>query len=341
MRIKWIDIAKGIGLYLVILGHLVKYGSPVFNWIFSFHMPLFFLVSGITFSYSGNYFFSIKKTLKNLVIPYFAIVIFGIIISLLVPTWAPLSLKRSLLEVFYYVQPESLHVGQIWFLFALAMVQIIFISIREIKIKNIKVEFVVIILISIGALFLKYFETKFHLPNLPFKLDTVFMAILFFYIGFIIKEKNLAERLNHVGNKYLRAFIIAIALLLNIYFGPILNSTINMAANNYNHAIFFFISSFSGIFAILLLSTLIKENKYIEFYGKNSLSIFSIHSVFLYLFSYCLGLVFAIHFSIMNNIPLLYCFIGSLFVCILSIPIPKIYGLSVGKLINLFTKKNS
>ena len=45
-----IDAAKGYGILLVFIGHLVYYDSPLFRIIFNFHMPLFFALSGMTFS---------------------------------------------------------------------------------------------------------------------------------------------------------------------------------------------------------------------------------------------------------------------------------------------------
>ena len=39
-RIEWIDIAKGIGILLVVLGHITK-NEVLYEIIYSFHMPLF------------------------------------------------------------------------------------------------------------------------------------------------------------------------------------------------------------------------------------------------------------------------------------------------------------
>ena len=51
-RINWIDIAKGITIILVIIGHLNVKWFPkldiVINEIYTFHMPLFFMLSGLT-----------------------------------------------------------------------------------------------------------------------------------------------------------------------------------------------------------------------------------------------------------------------------------------------------
>lgn len=48
-RLDWIDIAKGIAIILVIVGHTVPNPSPLRHAIFSFHMPVFFIFAGYTF----------------------------------------------------------------------------------------------------------------------------------------------------------------------------------------------------------------------------------------------------------------------------------------------------
>jgi len=60
-RLTWLDYAKGIGIMLVVLGHIVRglvdnslvsANDPRFQWfdftLYTFHMPLFFLISGMT-----------------------------------------------------------------------------------------------------------------------------------------------------------------------------------------------------------------------------------------------------------------------------------------------------
>ena len=66
-----IDIIKGIGIFLVVFGHVIQ-DIYIIN---SFHMPLFFVLSGATLCYStkGS---SISKRAKRLLVPYF---IFSII----------------------------------------------------------------------------------------------------------------------------------------------------------------------------------------------------------------------------------------------------------------------
>jgi fucose 4-O-acetylase-like acetyltransferase len=44
-RIDWIDHLRGLGIVLVVIGHVTS-SAPLHHWIFLFHMPLFFLLSG-------------------------------------------------------------------------------------------------------------------------------------------------------------------------------------------------------------------------------------------------------------------------------------------------------
>ncbi len=47
-RIDYLDVAKAIGMYLFILGHLVIMNYKPYRIIYAFHMPLFFIISGMT-----------------------------------------------------------------------------------------------------------------------------------------------------------------------------------------------------------------------------------------------------------------------------------------------------
>ena len=66
-----VDIAKGIGIFLMVIGH-TGIPLPLRIWIYSFHMPLFFFISGFFYKrdkYGIGSF--VKARCKTLVIPYF------------------------------------------------------------------------------------------------------------------------------------------------------------------------------------------------------------------------------------------------------------------------------
>ena len=53
-RCYYLDLAKVIATFLVILGHMYSAGSPVRLYLYGFHMPFFFLVSGVFHQYMGK-----------------------------------------------------------------------------------------------------------------------------------------------------------------------------------------------------------------------------------------------------------------------------------------------
>ena len=73
-RISYIDTAKGIGILLVVIGHSGYPSTNLVTWISSFHMPLFFLLSGILFAHTGAATKKTKTFLKrklcSILIPY-------------------------------------------------------------------------------------------------------------------------------------------------------------------------------------------------------------------------------------------------------------------------------
>lgn len=68
-RIDWIDCTKGIAILLTIIGHSVyygRYGSTLRGMIFSFHMPLFFILSCLTYRCSNDMSEFRKKMIKGM-----------------------------------------------------------------------------------------------------------------------------------------------------------------------------------------------------------------------------------------------------------------------------------
>lgn len=79
-RIEWIDIAKGLGIVLVSFGHLRNGDSqsvrlpaldPLITVICLFHMPLFYLLGGLTFSMRNGLKAFLVRKVKTLLIPYY------------------------------------------------------------------------------------------------------------------------------------------------------------------------------------------------------------------------------------------------------------------------------
>lgn len=81
-RLTYIDIARAIGILFVVLGHVNQFyrdsqgieNSQTLIFIYAFHMPLFFILSGILFSektfHDLSFFDFLIKKVKALLVPY-------------------------------------------------------------------------------------------------------------------------------------------------------------------------------------------------------------------------------------------------------------------------------
>lgn len=67
-RIVGVDYLKVLCLFLMVLGHSYYLPEDIKSIIYSFHMPVFFFISGILYRK-----FDIKKNIKSLIVPYFII----------------------------------------------------------------------------------------------------------------------------------------------------------------------------------------------------------------------------------------------------------------------------
>lgn len=69
-RVEWIDIAKGIGILLVLIGHVCDKHTFLWNFITLFHMPLFFIISGYVLKLDKPIKLFLKSKLMTLWVPY-------------------------------------------------------------------------------------------------------------------------------------------------------------------------------------------------------------------------------------------------------------------------------
>ena len=94
-RITYLDMAKGAGVVLMVLGHLIgsvqtidykAYFEPVYHWLASFHMPLFFIISGILLWITKEEQKEMKQIIqrkaKTLLLPYTTFSIIYIVMNI-------------------------------------------------------------------------------------------------------------------------------------------------------------------------------------------------------------------------------------------------------------------
>lgn len=266
-----IDIIKGIGIFLVVLGHQ---NTTLTQEIYSFHMPLFFFMSGIFHKNYSSYIEFIKRKIKTLMVPYF---IFAISLFLF---WFFISrnfgesnkIKVSILENFMgiFIGAEIKNISQIgwgatlWFLPCLFLVSNIYYFLNKLSIKKIiGINFILIII--------AYFLLKLNIKYLNiWHFLTALFSVPFYSVGKILKDEIISE-------KVFNSEIIFILFFINIIVSKF-NGKIDINMNIYNNLIMFYISAFSGIlFLIFAIKKIKLKNKVIDFLGKNTLIIFAYH----------------------------------------------------------------
>lgn len=78
-----IDIAKGIGIFLVVLGHFMYLENEyIRDFIYSFHVELFFFISGFLYK-KADMKATVSKVVKKFVIPAYIIGIIDVIMCLI------------------------------------------------------------------------------------------------------------------------------------------------------------------------------------------------------------------------------------------------------------------
>ena len=197
-RIDWIDCAKGIGILLMIFAHcihVVPLQVLIRGFIFSFHMPLFFILYGVTFRFSDDkrsFVYNLKKRFRHLVIPA--------LISYLIITFIDLLYSLDHLDIVSFIRDHavavlfcagadydigSFHVSSVsmtWFLFVLFFASVIIDFCHLHFTARINVLFYS--LLSVAG-----FLIIFYGFGLPFALETVFLVIPFIISGRLLLTK--------------------------------------------------------------------------------------------------------------------------------------------------------
>lgn len=267
-HIEWVDILKGIGILLVVLGHQLDNDFTLFKYIYSFHMPLFFFISGFLFPsncYKNNLKDYIYKKQITLIRPYF---VFGFISLFIYTIYRGYDISG--LKALYIANRKMIQSPEfdtpLWFLPCLFVVSIAF-YVMNMYIKNEKLILAITFVLSILG-----YKTL-NNPILPFTADSGLYYLLFFVFGFIIKRRydNLSKLLR---------FCFPVALLLNIY-------AWFYKGNIHIYILDYFIVTLlalSGIVVYLSIAILISTNAnarikaILSFFGKNSLSFMALHN---------------------------------------------------------------
>lgn len=282
-RLDWIDYAKGIGIIFVVYGHVIiginnsgvvasatnilqLFAKSSLDFVYSFHMHLFFFLSGLFVSWKAtksvrdfNCFF--KKKVKTILYPYFVwSFIQGVFYALMSPYT---NTKFNIIDLPYSIFFAP--IAQFWFLYILFAFHISFVLLKKV--------FNTYIIVFISVL-MYLFSTQVHID---FYLTRGFAEnFIYFMIG-AISIKILQEKLIEISA--IKAILLSIACL-SIQAFIFFWATGILQLNLSQEAVIGFLVAFLGIGFTLCLSIAlarIKALDFIRYLGVLSLQIYVVH----------------------------------------------------------------
>jgi acyltransferase len=286
-RVEWIDLCKFIGIFYMVWAHS---GDSILvdKYIHIFHMPIFFFLSGYVFKISSSvrYREFILKRVKSILVPYFA---FAFIVYYawwsyyqIIQQTIPVKISVLFYSTFSCNTIRSPFSGVQWFLTCLFLVEIMFfVILKTLKPSNQGIAIIIVLFSILG-----YFFGKLTDVRLFWGLDTAFTAIVFFGMGYLIKNTKSYK----IKNKLNLSDIKMILLLLIVSLGTgLINSTVNLRTIKYGNYFLFYLSATASIFMYIAVSKYIgnsklkatKLYKYCLYLGQNSIVVLLLNQLYI------------------------------------------------------------
>jgi len=313
VRDNTFDVMKGIGIFLMVTGHTLGPESPIHNYIYAFHMPLFFILSGF-FAKQTESRKNINKQFNRLVKPFFFIcfnvVLIKCIHHLINPDVPSINWEFVLNGI-----------GPGWFLLALFWGRIIFNTLLTFFPKR---HLSLSLLISLIPLCLSQWTTI----DIPFNFLQGLACVIFIAIGFYAKQNDILQRMSR-KSKLCITFSFLFWLNTSIF------GEIEMSAYHFKLWVIDYLGAIGGTFLCYYLSRFIVEHMPITTKALTKVSIFSLAIYAFHSIDFCIPiwhkLLFFVNEDYMVSVVLLVRIALFYPIILLTTRIPILYHLFVGK----------
>lgn len=267
-RIQWIDAAKCIGILMVAFGHNWLH-SKFCYYFYAFHMPLFFILAGITFSTKSDFKTFIRKKSKTLLLPYafFAICIIAFY-GLLKSTHEGGYNWGGELKAFILQKRHTL----LWFLSVLFFSEIFtYLILRLIK-SN---KALVLISIAIILLIIHFLLNHYGFNNFIWNLDMVPLASSFIIIGVLYRRHNhkilLENNLWYVGSLLVFSIVI---ITYNYYHS---GEMVDLPGNSFGNYPLFVSGALAATYFLILVLKKVSLPQWMIYIGVYSIIFYGFH----------------------------------------------------------------
>ncbi len=287
-RCEYIDIAKGLGILAVIWGHIIV-GHWTGKLVYSFHMPLFFFISGMLFVKEKYLKFGpfVKVRARRLLVPYvcYSVITWGI--------WALFHwITRSSVDSYWAPLLQTVlaqgsgqfmvHNSPLWFIPCLFAVELMYYPISKFKDVWVFVLSMTVCGISIA---LEHSFGDSYLLTLPWNLDAAMMALPFYAMGNLWMRHTSLEKVDGwIHNHSLLSIGLVLILTAGLVAATFHYPGISMGYSDYGNEYVFHARALLGIGSTIVFSSLLTHTSFIKrlrnslsWLGRMSLDIMCIH----------------------------------------------------------------
>ena len=271
-RVLWLDVARGIGILLVVFGHVCTEPTAA-RFVYSFHMPLFFFLAGITRSFSGGAQ-NVRRRARRLLLPYF---LFSIACfaywALLESHFRPghYSVPQAFANIFLARGDGFIYNSVLWFLPCLFVLEVVLT--RYMLLANVLCLFVVAAyVLANGNALVCGVDIRSIKPF--WMLDAALAALPFYMAGYHAQASLLCR--GNCDKRTGNAVRLAIVLCC-LAFVALFSQKTDLALLVFPSAGVFFSCTALGIYAVIQLSRMAENTRFLQYLGEISLYLMCIH----------------------------------------------------------------
>ena len=321
-KLQYLDVARGIAILLVVLGHaLIKdfASSNVFInylrfYVYTIHMPIFFVISGMLFErnidrYCKNSKYEyVKNKFCRFMIPYFSFSILNYLIVFFFSNFNYFSsilnkegfvissFSKSLFSIITYINHIDNHLWFLYVMFIILLLNRLFFFNFKCKEKKVIIIIISIIIYCI-SLFISPFAPEIVYKIMYYNIIFVFGRLSYMYC-FLFKNTRI-NFFNFIICLIFSIFLLFIKDSREVWFYPLVNLIVELSAS---------------LWVIYYLGNLFLNNKVLNYFGngKKSMIIYLLHMPFI--LPFIIFLLIRLNVNVFIIVPI--SFVTSIVVCL-------------------------
>lgn len=298
-RIVWLDVARGYGMFLVFYGHYVEKVADLahpgafaqFKFIYAFHMPLFFVLSGLVArSEPGGILFTLRRGLLGRILPA---VFFNLLLAAFWLPPFPLSETPAAQQIVPILL--KLFAGRpvfnflTWFLFCLFVVELIHALLRRFVRRDAAVAFSILVLLGLGQWITANLDLVAGWTGIPpnsWMIHEAIVAAGFHQLGFWLAHHHGALDWRPGRSALVATCLaawVAVALTFGLNDGPFSwqKPVVLMALSSHGDPLLFPLTAILGSLGVATLAMLTSANEPARWIGRHSLVYLGLNAIFI------------------------------------------------------------